>query len=133
MRRIAAMLYDGLLLLAVLMLVTLPFVAIRGGEAVPPLTDPFFRITLALTIYFFFVGFWTWKGRTLGMQSWRLQLETMDGQPVRVPAASLRFLAAIFSWFALGLGFLWSLVDRDKLAWHDRISGTRLAYYPKDS
>jgi uncharacterized RDD family membrane protein YckC len=30
------------------------------------------------------------------------------------------------------LGFLWQLVDKDKLTWHDRISGTRLVYYPKE-
>ena len=31
-RRIAAMLYDGLLILALLFLTTLPFIALRGGE-----------------------------------------------------------------------------------------------------
>jgi uncharacterized RDD family membrane protein YckC len=32
----------------------------------------------------------------------------------------------------LGLGFLWVLYDRDKLAWHDRLSGTRLVRLPKE-
>ena len=39
--------------------------------------------------------------------------------------------AAILSWAPLGLGFLWQLWDKDKLAWHDRLSGTRLRHYPK--
>lgn len=33
--------------------------------------------------------------------------------------------------FYLGLGFLWILHDRDKLAWHDRLSETRLVLLPK--
>jgi uncharacterized RDD family membrane protein YckC len=37
-----------------------------------------------------------------------------------------RFAAAGVSLAALGMGFLWVLVDRDRLAWHDRWSGTRL-------
>ena len=131
MRRIGAMLYDGLLLFAVLMLVGTPFVAIRGGEAVEPLTDPAFRLTLFATIYVFFVGFWVKSGRTLGMQSWRLQLEAINGGPASFGAATVRFFAAILSWLLLGLGFLWQLVDKDRLALHDRISRTRIVHYPK--
>ena len=37
-----------------------------------------------------------------------------------------RLLAALLSWGLLGLGFLWVLVDRNRLAWHDHLSGTRL-------
>ena len=88
MRRIAAILYDGLLLFAVLMLTALPFIAIRDGEAVEPRTDLFYRITLAAVIYIFFVGFWARSGRTLGMQSWRLQLETANGRGVTLGAAT---------------------------------------------
>jgi uncharacterized RDD family membrane protein YckC len=65
------------------------------------------------------------------MQSWGLQLETASGEIPSFTAASLRFFAAIVSWAPAGLGFLWSLWDKDNLAWHDRISGTRLVYYPK--
>ena len=35
LRRLGAMLYDGLLVLAVLFLATLPFIAVRGGIALP--------------------------------------------------------------------------------------------------
>ncbi len=131
-RRIGAMLYDGLLLFAVLMLVGTPFVAIRGGEAVEPLTDPFFRLTLAATIYLFFVGFWMRAGRTLGMQSWRLQLETAAGGKPTLGACTIRFFAALLSWAPAGLGFWWQLWDREHLTWHDRLSGTRIVHYPKE-
>jgi uncharacterized RDD family membrane protein YckC len=131
-RRVAAMLYDGLLILALLFLATLPFIAFRGGEPVEGSENLLYRLVLSLVIYSFFVGFWVRSGRTLGMQSWRLQLETMNGDDVSVKTATIRFFAALVSWVPAGLGFLWSLWDKDSLTWHDRISGTRIVYYPKE-
>lgn len=129
-RRLGAMLYDGLLVLALIFVGTLPFVAVRGGEPVSPGDRPY-QLTMLLIAYLFFVGFWTRSGRTLGMQSWSLRLETPEGRTPGVAAASLRFFAAILSWLPLGLGFLWQLVDRDGLSWHDRLSNTRLVQYPQ--
>ncbi len=131
LRRLAAILYDALLVGALLFLATVPFIAVRGGEPVEVGDNAVYRIVLVLLIYGFFVGFWTRSGRTLGMQSWGLQLETMDGGKPTMATASVRFIAAIVSWIPCGLGFLWQLWDREKLTWHDRISGTRLVHYPK--
>lgn len=125
------MLYDGLLLFAVLMLATVPFIAISGGEAVEPAGNVLYRISLAVVIYFFFVAYWSTRGRTLGMQSWGMQLLTTDDRQPTVMQASIRFFAAILSWAPAGLGFLWQLWDKDGLTWHDRISGTRTVYVPK--
>ena len=133
LRRFGAMIYDGLLLFALLMVAGTPFVIVRAGEAVPPMSDLFFRLTMFFVIYVFYVGFWTRSGRTLGMQSWRLQLHSHDGGDVSVGAASLRFFAAFLSWAPAGLGFLWSLWDKDRLTWHDRISKTRIVHYPKNA
>ena len=132
LRRIGAMVYDGLLILALLFLSTLPFIALRGGEPVQPGENLLYRVILAVVIYGFFTGFWTRSGRTLGMQSWRLQLETFQGGRPTMGAATIRFFAAILSWAPAGLGFLWQLWDKDQLTWHDRISKTRIVYYPKE-
>jgi uncharacterized RDD family membrane protein YckC len=129
-RRFGAILYDGLLILALLFLGTLPFVAAGGGEPVEP-GNLVYRLSMLLISYLFFVGFWAGYGRTLGLQSWRLRLETLDGQKPGFGKASIRFFAAILSWLPAGLGFWWQLWDKDGLAWHDRLSGTRLRYYPK--
>ncbi len=129
-RRIGAMLYDGLLITALLMIVTVPFVAVRGGESVA-VGDPLYRLAMLGTAYLFFVIFWARYGRTLGMQSWRLRIEMPDGGRPGVVACSLRFVAALLSWLPAGLGFWWQLVDRDGLSWHDRLSGTRIRYYPR--
>ncbi len=131
LRRLAAILYDTLLVVALLFLATLPFIAVRGGEPVEIGDNAIYRVVLVVVVYAFFVGFWTRSGRTLGMQSWGLQLETLDGEKPTFATASVRFVAALLSWAPLGLGFLWQLWDRDKLAWHDRISGTRLVHYPR--
>ena len=129
-RRFGAIIYDSLLVFALMFLGTLPFVAVRGGEPVDPGDNPY-RLTLLLIAYLFFTGFWCRYGRTLGMQSWRLQIETPDGGRPGFGAASLRFFAAILSWLPAGLGFWWQIWDRDGLAWHDRLSGTRLRHYPE--
>lgn len=129
-RRLGAALYDGLLVLALLFLATLPFIAIRGGEPVEP-GDPLYRVAMFLVAWLFFATFWSRYGRTLGLQSWRLRIETPDGRTPTFAAASIRFLAAIVSWLPLGLGFWWQLWDREHLTWHDRWSRTRLRYYPK--
>lgn len=131
LRRLAAIAYDALLVAALLFLTTIPFIALRGGEAVEIGDNAIYRAVLALVVYAFFVGFWTRPGRTLGMQSWGLQLETTDGQRPSIGRASVRFLAALLSWAPAGLGFLWQLWDPDHLTWHDRISGTRIVHYPK--
>ncbi len=132
LRRIGAMLYDALLVGALLFLATIPFIAVRGGEPVERGDNLVYQVTLVVVVYAFFVGFWSGPGRTLGMQSWRLQLENDEGKVPSVAQASLRFLASLLSWLPLGLGFLWQLWDHEKLTWHDRISHTRVVYYPKE-
>ena len=131
LRRMAAVLYDTLLILACLFLVTIPFIAARGGEPVEVDENLVYQIVVMLVIYTFFAGFWTRSGRTLGMQSWGLQLETRDGSLPSLSAATIRFFAALLSWAPLGLGFFWQLWDKEHLTWHDRLSKTRLVYYPK--
>ena len=131
LRRIGAMLYDALLLLALLFLTTIPFIAMRGGEPVEAGNNLPYQVTLAVVVFAFFVSFWSRSGRTLGMQSWGLRAETESGQIPSVGQASIRFFAAILSWLPAGLGFLWQLWDKEKLTWHDRISKTRLMHYPK--
>ena len=46
LRRLGAMIYDGLLVLALLFLATLPFIAVRGGEPVEPGENLLYRLVL---------------------------------------------------------------------------------------
>ncbi|MEW8366718.1 MAG: RDD family protein, partial [Candidatus Thiodiazotropha taylori] len=54
------------------------------------------------------------------------KLVTMEGSPVDWKLALKRHFAAILSLLVFGLGFLWVVFDSDNMAWHDRLSGTRL-------
>jgi uncharacterized RDD family membrane protein YckC len=125
LRRLAAIFYDLLLLLALLAvattLITLPLGMPEGGYLFA------FQLFLFEIIpLLFFAGFWWRGGQTLGMRAWRLKVVRMDGSPVSWGDALKRHLAALLSCLTLGLGFLWVVVDPDGLAWHDRMSGTRL-------
>jgi uncharacterized RDD family membrane protein YckC len=130
LRRLGAMIYDGLLLVALMFLATLPFIALRGGEPVEP-GELIYQIVLFVVSYLFFVGFWSRSGRTLGMQAWRIQVEAMSGDSPSITALNVRFFTAIVSLLVFGMGFWWQLFDREGLTWHDRLSRTRLRYYPK--
>ena len=134
-RRLGAMLYDSLLLIAVLMVVTAMFLPLTGGEAIDPRRDPvlawLYRAVLLLLIVGFFGVFWTRRGQTLGMASWRLRVEREDGGLLGWPDAVRRLGCALLSLLPLGLGFLWILVDPQHRAWHDRLTRTRVVVVPK--
>jgi uncharacterized RDD family membrane protein YckC len=131
LRRLAAILYDCLLIIALMFLLTLPFIAARDGEPVEHGENLIYQLCLVALIYVYFVAYWVYKGRTLGMQSWGLRIALPNGQPPDYKSATLRFVTALVSWLPAGLGFLWQLWDRENLTWHDRLSGSRLTYYPK--
>jgi uncharacterized RDD family membrane protein YckC len=136
LRRLAAVLYDSLLLLALLMVATALFLPLTGGEAIDPQRDPvlewIYRAVLALLVVGFFGAFWTRGGQTLGMATWRLRVEREDGGLLTWADTVRRLAAAALSWLALGLGWLWILVDPQRRAWHDRLSGTRVVRVGKD-
>lgn len=129
LRRLAAMFYDSLLLTALFMLAGALTVAVKGDAVTAG--DPALRALLVLVAAGFFVGFWSHGGQTLGMRAWRVRVVADDGAAPTFARALLRFICAVLSWVPFGLGYLWMLVDRDKRAWHDRLSGTRLILLPK--
>jgi uncharacterized RDD family membrane protein YckC len=135
MRRLAAMLYDTLLLAAIAMVATGLLLPLTGGKAITAASHPAlgaaYRALLVGIVVAFYGLFWTRRGQTLGMQSWRLRVEREDGRLLGWGDALRRLAAALLSLLPLGLGFLWILLDRRKRAWHDRLSGTRVVLVPK--
>lgn len=125
LRRVGALVYDLLLLLAALMVVTAIATLATGGEALYP-APWWYKLLLLVTWTLFWCGFWVHGGQTLGMKAWHLRLLTEDGRPVGWRAAGLRLLAALAAMAPAGLGLWWSLIDRERLAWHDRLSRTRV-------
>lgn len=143
-RRLAAMFYDFLLCTALLMVTTLVYkmvqMAIIGETRMRALTeagaldgDPLLSTILLFMLFGFFAKFWTHGGQTLGMQVWGIRVQNADGSAISLWQALLRFVVSIASWLCLGLGFIWSLVDKKKRAWHDMYSETQLVRVPKRS
>ena len=137
LRRLAAMLYDGLLLIGVLMIATALFLPLTGGEAVVsgrnPVLEWVYRAALLALIVGFYGVFWTIRGQTLGMASWRLRVEREDGTLLGWGDTARRLAWALVSLAPLGLGFVWILFDPERRAWHDRLSRTRVVVLPKGS
>ena len=123
-RRFAAICYDCLLLFAVLFAATALLLPFIDGDVVP--ANAVYSAYLVAITFGYFGGFWTHGGQTLGMRTWRLKVIRIDGDALRWSDALARFLAAMLSCLLLGTGFLWALIDRDRLMAHDRWSKTLL-------
>lgn len=131
------MLYDTLLLLALFMVATAVMLPLTGGEAITPADNPAlefaYRVVLVVLLVGFYGLFWTRRGQTLGMVSWRLRVERDDGALLTWPDTARRLAAATVSLAAAGLGFLWILIDPQRRAWHDRWTHTRVVVLQKRS
>ena len=141
-RRLAAMFYDFLLCTA-LMIVTggiykMVQMAIIGEERMRALTDagaldsdPLLSTVLLFVLFAFFAKFWTYSGQTLGMQVWCIRVQNADGTAISLWQALLRFVVSIASLLCVGLGFFWSLFDKQHRSWHDMYSNSQLVRIPK--
>ncbi|MBP6382319.1 MAG: RDD family protein [Pseudomonadales bacterium] len=140
LRRLAAMLYDSLLVFAVAWTVTALAVFLRlervGESAIrasgkAAASGLLLQLAIAVALVLFFGWFWTRSGQTLGMQAWRLRVQQPDGSPISWRQALVRMGGAVLSALCLGAGYWWLLFDRERRTWHDRLSGTRVVLLPK--
>ena len=99
---------------------------VARGPFDPARTARFFLLLLA-----YHIGFWTWKGTTVGGIICQLRVVRVDGTPLRFVDALVRGLSSIFSLAVLGLGCLWILKDPERQAWHDKIAGTYVVKVPR--
>lgn len=130
-RRFAAILYDALLLLGVIFVAGIPWALVPNEiqQQQPWLIVK--QIYLLAVAYLFFAGFWVHGGQTLGMRAWRIKVVSISNKSMTWKISLKRFIFSILSWLVIGLGFLWVLFDRDKHAWHDRLSATQLTWLVK--
>lgn len=124
-RRLASMLYEGLVVFSILLIgFWLPQALLSGVGLGFSARGLWLHVLVLLMIYF--LWFWLNGGQTLPMKTWKLKLANPDGSPPRPAQALLRYLAAWPSILLFGIGILWALVDKDKQFLHDRIAGTRI-------
>lgn len=124
-RRIASIIYDALLVLAILIVMSIPFFSFNVEE------NNLLKITMQVYFYFiiqyFFVWFWVNNEGTLGMKTWKIKIVCDNGEKISYKKAIIRFNIAIISILFFGLGFLISFFRKDKKCLHDIISKTSLS------
>ncbi|MBQ4860792.1 RDD family protein [Pseudoalteromonas sp. MMG013] len=145
-RRLASLMYDGLVVIAFAMLTTIVYLIIiqsfisagilQLGEHKDvsafiqnsTLLYSLRAILLVLVSLLFFSYFWTKSGQTIGMRAWRLKVQTQDGNLLSWKTAMLRSLTAL-----LGLGNLFVLIDfKKKRALQDYLCGTEVIFLSKE-
>jgi uncharacterized RDD family membrane protein YckC len=129
-RRLAAMTYDGLLLIA-LWMIAAAVVVIPAGHEIEP-GAPIFQLYLLVVAWAYLAICWRHGGQTLGMKAWRIRLLGTQ-QPVGWGTTAVRFVVAVASLLGFGIGFIWSLFHPRHATWHDLASGTYLVVEPKKS
>jgi uncharacterized RDD family membrane protein YckC len=103
---------------------------------------------LFLVLAVYFVWFWTHRGQTLAMKTWRIRVVTRDGNEVNLKRAIGRYLLA-WGWVLPGLAAAWAMgaknwmlvlipaanmllwaltvyLDPQRQFLHDRIAGTKV-------
>ena len=125
LRRLLVMMYDTLVVIAIMMLAT-GLVLMLGLGNFTAGKDPLYTLYL-IAVWFLYLA-WCWRhgGMTLGMRAWSVRLVTGRGTRPSWAQCLSRFLVSLFSAAFIGLGFAWSLWDRERRTWHDLVSRSRL-------
>lgn len=82
----------------------------------------------AVVFAIYVITFWLLVDKTLGQAFLGLRVLRSNGRPITLVPAIKRLLGYYISFFALGLGFLWVLVDDRRQGWHDKIADTVVIY-----
>ncbi|KIP15399.1 RDD family protein [Burkholderia sp. MSHR3999] len=97
-RRLAALLYEGVLLFGIVFFAGLAF-ALATQQRNGLVHHNLLAAWIALVVGAYFVWFWTHGGQTLPMKTWRLKIESASGRPLSAGHALVRYT----------LGWLWFL------------------------
>lgn len=142
-KRIAAIIYDSLIVVVLAFVVTfinLLIVSALSSNGIIDISayeDPsaflnkqlWFKIEIVAAIWFFYAWFWYDGGQTLGMRSWRLKVESDNDQPLTLKRTGLRAIYAL-----LGLGNVMVLfTGKNKLALQDKLTNTRVVVLSKEA
>ncbi|MDP0562954.1 MAG: RDD family protein [Candidatus Endonucleobacter sp. (ex Gigantidas childressi)] len=135
-RRLASMVYDSLLVTAIMVVVGFINLGIQitiyGADQLRKMTDHgytldnhIFYLMVILVIFAFFGMCWRKKGQTPGMLAWRIYIINDNQQPITIAQTLIRCLVAIPAIIFGLLGVIWMKIDPEQKSWQDKISGTR--------
>ncbi|MDT8397749.1 MAG: RDD family protein [Pseudomonadales bacterium] len=139
-RRLAAMVYDSLLVVAIWLMVTFFCLwafgvdeaqSVQNGQVVlDPLYKNLLFAALLLSSFIFFSGFWMMSGQTLGMHAWHIKIQNADGSPLSLKQCLIRFLVAPLSLACLGLGYFYMFFNEQRASVQDRLSRSQVVLLP---
>lgn len=153
-RRYAALLYESLLLVALVFIVSFVLTPVvspgrpaTGALSVPSIAGRTISFVVLFALGAAFFG-WSWSEgrRTLPMKTWRLALVSARASPVSLRTALLRYVVAwigpalavaayallapnglgALAWPLAAINWLAAFVDPERQFLHDRLAGTRL-------
>jgi uncharacterized RDD family membrane protein YckC len=133
LRRFGIAFYDLLLSVSFVLVIAgitqMIIFAINDGDAAK--IEPNSPLSYFFFVYYLFLGFvffgwfWTHGGQTLGMRAWKVKVANFDGTSLSWQQAFIRYLLMLI--FSI-IGLVWVLIDKERLALHDRLSKTQLIH-----
>jgi uncharacterized RDD family membrane protein YckC len=133
--RLAAFVIDRLIILGLLYLLTPAITFLTDALPVQALSREMIAglvvVLPAATGAIYNMGFWLLAGQTPGKRLMGVRIIRTDGRRLNLWNVVRRWIGYwVSAWFLLG--FLWILVDKRRMAWHDHIAGTLVVYaWPK--
>jgi uncharacterized RDD family membrane protein YckC len=122
-RRIAALFYDLILIIALCIGSILLITFFINTEILSPFMYLFFLV-LSISFYCYF-----WKqnnGQTLGMQVWKIKLSQIDGADVKLSNMIARCISGLVLNLFFGINYLPMIFRKDKRTLNDILSKTVL-------
>ena len=101
--RIAAMIYESLLVTAVVFVASFIIIPVVG-EMHAPWQRHLFQAYILGVLFAYFSAFWLRSGQTLAMKTWRIRLVNADGGTLSFKQAVLRFFLALLGLLLAGAG-----------------------------
>lgn len=146
-RRLAAMVYDALVAVAVAMCAAMVIIVVmvillengilsmQGFEHTSDVIQQSSTYKLVIQLWVaawvlgFFMWFWRNGGQTIGMRAWRLRLFSTNEHPMGYGRTFIRILCSLG-----GLGTLLVLLDfKNKQSLQDRLASTEMLVLSKDA
>lgn len=124
-KRLAAIVYDTLILAGLWMVAGFAALALRQGVAVAP-GSHWYQLYLLGVAWAYFALSWWRAGQTVAARAWGLEVRDRAGHYPSLARATLRAALAPLSLGLAGLGLIWCLFDPEGQSAHDRLSGTQL-------
>ena len=128
LKRVLALVYDSLLIGAIVLVLSLLLVFVNGGYPASGSVLSFIQFfILVFAGPIFYSYFWIAnKGQTTGMQAWKIKLVSMDESELNIKQTMLRCLISTISFVCFGLGYFWILYDKNNLSWSDLLTKTKV-------